>query len=112
MVTDPSGEILQTTKSELKRKGYEILVIDPFSLAPEQCFNPLLSIESISDAKRVAKTLSYQIQSKSDPYWEIATSNYVSAALLLCRDFCLHYKDQSYLTFDSLKNYVYRKKIN
>jgi len=57
VVTDPSGEIYKKTSGELKRRGFEIQVIDPSHPEATLRYNPLAKASSFTDIKEVAHIL-------------------------------------------------------
>lgn len=74
VVTDPSGEILESTGEFLKREGYKIKIFNLVQMEKSNCYNPF---EYIRDEAGVMSLVNCLIQntsdekgSKGDPFWE------------------------------------------
>lgn len=74
VVTDPSGEILETTGKFLEQEGYKIKVFNLVEMAKSNCYNPF---DYIRDEAGVMSLVNCLIQnttdskaSKGDPFWE------------------------------------------
>lgn len=103
VITDPSGEVYETCSNQLIERGYEVVCLNPFDSHSKVTFNPLQEIKSVSDAKKIGKILTAQIESTGDPFWHISASAYISAMLLVCHDYKESLQDDTQLTFDQLK---------
>ena len=104
VITDPSGEIFQKTSKRLSDAGYDVQVIQPYKLSQSNYYNPLENVETLSDAKIVAKTLVNQVASKGDPYWHIAASNLIATIIMLLKD--LSTMDKRYKNLVNVKKFL------
>ena len=88
---DPKGELLRDTGRLLKKKGYEVRVLDLINMERSDCYNPFMYIESDNDIQRLATNLFKSTTPKgsqsNDPFWDTAAS-----MLLLALVFYLHYE--------------------
>lgn len=78
VVLDPKGEILRDTGSLLKKKGYEIRVLDLINMEKSDCYNPLAYVDSDNDVQRLVtnlfKATTPKGSSTNDPFWDTAAS--------------------------------------
>lgn len=88
---DPKGELLRDTGGLLKKKGYEVRVLDLINMERSDCYNPFMYIDSDNDIQRLATNLFKSTTPKgsqsNDPFWDTAAS-----MLLLALVFYLHYE--------------------
>ncbi len=108
VVTDPSGEIFKTTSGYMKSKGYEIKLLEPFSTKTD-FYNPLQSVNTLSDAKIVSDTVLRQIESTGNPFWHTAASKLMSGLILLLRK-TSDMKNKNYMSIGNVKRLLTLKK--
>lgn len=101
VITDPSGEVYKKTSKRLADIGYRVHVIQPYDLENTDYYNPLENVNSLSDAKIVAKTIVQQIESKGDPYWHVSASSVLATYIMLLCD--MSSKDKSYKNIVNVK---------
>ncbi len=91
VVLDPKGELLRDTGNLLKKKGYEIRVLDLISMEKSHCYNPFVYLKSDNDVQKLVTNLFQSTTPKnsqtSDHFWDTAAS-----MLLLALIFYLHYE--------------------
>ena len=91
VILDPKGEILRDTGGLLKKKGYEIRVLDLISMEKSHCYNPFVYLQSDNDVQRLVTNLFKSTTPKGaqaqDPFWDTAAS-----MLLLALIFYLRYE--------------------
>ena len=91
VILDPKGEILRDTGGLLKKKGYEIRVLDLISMEKGHCYNPFVYLQSDNDVQRLVTNLFKSTTPKGaqaqDPFWDTAAS-----MLLLALIFYLRYE--------------------
>lgn len=88
VVTDPSGELFQKTFKYMKKRGFNILVLNPSDIENSSKFNPCERFKTPGDIKRLAETLGFQNTIKKD-YWITNAIAIIYLALLT-----LYFKDQ------------------
>ncbi len=90
-VLDPKGEILRATGNLLRRKNYEIRVLDLLDMSRSHCYNPFVYLNDDNDVQRLATNLFKSTTPKgaqsSDPFWDTAAQ-----MLLLALIFYLKYE--------------------
>ena len=88
---DPKGELLRDTGNLLKRKGYDIKVIDLINMEKSHCYNPFVYLKTDNDVQKLATNLFKNTTPKGsqsqDPFWDQA-----AMMLLLALMFYLHYE--------------------
>ena len=91
VILDPKGEILRDTGNLLKKKGYDIRVLDLINMEKSHCYNPFVYMESDNDVQRLVTNLFKSTTPKDggskDPFWETSAS-----MLLLALIFYLKYE--------------------
>lgn len=82
VILDPKGEILRDTGYLLKKKGYEIKVLDLISMEKSHCYNPFVYLKSENDVLKLVtnifKSTSKKDAQKGEQFWED------TASMLLC----------------------------
>ena len=88
---DCKGELLRDTGRLLKKKGYEIKVLDLINMKKSDCYNPFRYIECDNDVQRLVTNLFKSTTPKgsqsNDPFWDTAASMLLSSLI-----FYLHYE--------------------
>ena len=88
---DPKGEILRDTGALLKKKGYEVRVLDLINMERSHCFNPFVYLYTDNDVQKLVTNLFKATTPKGsqsqDPFWDTAAS-----MLLLALVFYLKYE--------------------
>ena len=71
-MTDPKGELYDTTAGYLKEQGYDIKVLNLVRPQYSDGYNPLMHISSELDVDVIANTIvkGQKTDSGSDPYWD------------------------------------------
>ena len=91
VITDPKGEILRDTGELLKKKGYEVRVLDLINMEKSYCYNPFVYLKNDNDVQRLVTNLFKATTPKgsqtNDPFWDTAAS-----MLLLALIYYLVYK--------------------
>jgi len=91
VVLDPKGEILRDTGTLLKKKGYDVRVLDLINMEKSHCYNPFVYLDSDNDVQRLVTNLFKATTPKgsqtNDPFWDTAAS-----MLLLALIFYLKYE--------------------
>lgn len=91
VILDPKGELLRDTGNLLKKKGYEIKVIDLINMEKSHCYNPFVYLRDDNDIQRLVVNLFKNTTPKgsqtNDPFWDQA-----AMMLLLALIFYLHYE--------------------
>lgn len=91
VVLDPKGENLRSTGWLLKRKGYQIRVLDLIQMECSHCYNPFVYLRDDNDVQRLVTNLFKATTPKgstsSDPFWDVAAQ-----MLLLALIFYLKYE--------------------
>ena len=88
---DPKGEILKDTGNLLKKKGYEVRVLDLINMEKSHCYNPFKYLKTDNDVQRLVTNLFKATTPKGsqsqDPFWDVSAS-----MLLLALIFYLKYE--------------------
>lgn len=91
VVTDPKSELLSSTGSLLRQKGYELRVLNLVNMAQSDGFNPFAYLRDEKDALRMVNTLIQATTPKgareSDPFWVKSETALLQAIVLF-----LHYE--------------------
>ena len=73
VILDPKGEILRDTGNLLKKKGYDIKVIDLINMEMSHCYNPFMYLHSDIDIQKLVTNLFKNTTPKGsqsqDPFW-------------------------------------------
>lgn len=91
VILDPKGELLRDTGGLLRKKGYEVKVIDLIDMSKSHCYNPFVYLRDDNDIQRLVTNLFKNTTPKGaqsqDPFWDQAAT-----MLLLALVFYLHYE--------------------
>lgn len=91
VVLDPKGEILRDTGNLLKKKGYEIKVLDLINMEKSNYYNPFVYLDTDNDVQKLVTNLFKSTNPKDakvqDPFWNASAS-----MLLLALIFYLKYE--------------------
>lgn len=72
--TDPKGEIYDATAGYLKKKGYEIKLLNLVNPESSDSYNPIFHVQSQLDVDIIASTIvrgqKSETSSTADPYWD------------------------------------------
>lgn len=73
VVLDPKGELLKSCGELLRKKGYEIKVLDLINLYSSYCYNPFVYLRDDADVFRLVSNIIRNTTPKSavssDPFW-------------------------------------------
>ena len=111
VITDPKGEIYKKTGEAVKRKGYDVLVLNFRDPGRSVRWNPLEMIERLyhSDSRidrdqamlmlqDLANTLKGPVHSDKDAFWEVAGAKMFTGVALSIMESCPH----GSLTFENI----------
>ena len=91
VILDPKGEIIRDTGNLLKKKGYEVKVLDLINMEKSHCYNPFVYLTNDNDVQKLVtnlfKATTPKESSSNDPFWDTAAS-----MLLLSLIFYLKYE--------------------
>src|SRR5699024_5008088 len=91
VILDPKGEIARDVGGLLKRKGYEVKVLDLINMEKSHCYNPFVYLKDDNDVQKLVTNLFKSTTPKgsqsNDPFWDTAAS-----MLLLALVFYLKYE--------------------
>ena len=91
VVLDPKGEILRDTGNLLKKKGYDIRILDLINMEKSHCYNPFVYLRDDNDVQKLVTNLFKATTPKGstsqDPFWDTAAQ-----MLLLALIFYLKYE--------------------
>ena len=83
VVMDPKGEILRSEGELLKKKGYDIKVLDLIDMEKSHGYNPFKYLHSDIDVTKLCTNLFKSTQPKnnstSDPFWDLAATELLTA---------------------------------
>lgn len=86
VILDPKGELLRDTGNLLKKKGYDIKVIDLINMEKSHCYNPFVYLNDDNDVQRMVtnifKNTMPQGGKSSDPFWDQAAMMLLMALVL------------------------------
>lgn len=101
VITDPSGELLESMGCFLQEQGYEVRVFNLVDMEHSDCYNPFCYIRKEEDVMSMVNTLIKNTtpagSRSSDPFWEKAETSLVSACCFFCME-CLREEDQNFST--------------
>ncbi len=103
LITDPSGELYKQTSQYLKKKGFDIVVLDPLNLETSARFNPFEGLgkgDLIEIEKICATIIMTKYGNDKDPVW-----NEGAISLLEVLSKCLAYSEPEHLNIPTL-NYL------
>lgn len=79
LVTDPSGELYESTSAYMQKKGFKVLKLDPVNLSESIRFNPLANAKTETDISNLAKVLIESSLGKMhEPYWVKGAEPYLA----------------------------------
>ncbi len=85
VVLDPKGEIVRDVGWLLKKKGYEVKVLDLINMEKSHCYNPFVYLKDDNDVQRLVTNLFKSTTPKGsqtqDPFWDTAASMLLSALI-------------------------------
>lgn len=91
VVLDPKGELLRDTGGLLKKKGYDLKILDLINMEHSHCYNPFVYLRNDNDVQRMVTNLFRNTAPKdsksSDPFWDQS-----AMMLLMALVFYLHYE--------------------
>ena len=91
VILDPKGEILRATGWLLKKKGYDLKVLDLIDMPRSHCYNPFVYLRDDNDVQRLVtnlfKATTPKGSTETDPFW-----NTSAQMLLLALIFYLKYE--------------------
>lgn len=77
-VLDCKGELLRDCGALLKKKGYEIRVVDLLNMSKSHCYNPFVYLQDDNDVQKMVTNLFKATTPKgsksNDPFWDTAAS--------------------------------------
>lgn len=101
VITDPSGELLESMGGFLLEQGYEVRVFNLVDMEHSDCYNPFCYIRKEEDVMSMVNTLIKNTtpagSRPSDPFWEKAETSLVSACCFFCME-CLREEDRNFST--------------
>ena len=91
VVLDPKGEQVRAVGNLLRKKGYEVKVLDLINMEKSHCYNPFVYLRNDNDVQRLVTNLFKSTTPKgaqsSEPFWDNAAQ-----MLLLALIFYLKYE--------------------
>ena len=113
VVTDPSGELLRSTGSFLKKKKYKIKIFNLSDMKHSNCYNPFDYIRDDAGVMTLVKCLIKNTNPKEaksgDPFWEKSEEALLSACIYYLKDFT---KDKSLRNFSSVMKLLRAGELN
>lgn len=116
VISDPKGEIALRTSGWLKAQGYDVRIFNLRDPSHSDAWNPLYEayrlyrsgdLEAKDEARNIINDfitfLGAAVRSEKDPYWEIQSSRFIQAAILLMFDF---EDDPSKISIRSLTSFI------
>lgn len=90
VITDPSGELLESMGQFLLDQGYDVRVFNLVDMEHSDCYNPFHYIRKEEDVMSMVNTLikntTPQGSRPSDPFWEKAETSLVAACCYYCTE--------------------------
>jgi type IV secretion system protein VirD4 len=85
VVTDPSGALYERTANDLKKRGFDVLKLDPRNLMDSIRYNPLDRARSFPEMNEIAHILVHTAAhgSNLDPFW-LSGAQDILAILIKC----------------------------
>lgn len=85
VVTDPSGALYARTAHDLKRRGFEVLKLDPLDLMASLRYNPLERARTFPEMNEIAHVLVHTASpgTNLDPFW-LSGAQDILAILIKC----------------------------
>lgn len=91
MVTDPSGELLDTLGKEMRDLGYSVKVFNLINMGYSNQYNPFYYINEAKDVGVVVdcflRNTTPPEESSSDPFWEKSETALLTAIIFYLKDF-------------------------
>lgn len=111
IVTDPSGEMIQSVGTVLKNHGYKIKIFNISDMAHSNCYNPLKYIRDEAGVNMVIECLINNTTNgkNNEDFWVKAEKLLYSACIFYLIDFC---KDDSKKNFAGVMNMVNSSKVD
>ncbi len=92
VITDPSGELLETMGEYLRNQGYEIRVFNLVQMTHSNCYNPFNYIRNeegvLTMINALIKNTNPKGSSPSDPFWEKAETALLQACCFYLQSEC------------------------
>ncbi len=92
VITDPSGELLETMGSYLERMGYEVRVFNLVQMDHSFCYNPFHYIRDdngvLTMITALIKNTTPEGKSSNDPFWEKAETALLQALCFFLQSEC------------------------
>ena len=89
VILDPKGELIRSTGWLLKRKGYDLKVLDLIEMERSHCYNPFVYLRDDNDVQRLVTNLFKSTTPKGatsqDPFWDNAAQMLLMALVLYLR---------------------------
>ncbi len=82
--TDLSGELFEYTSGALKKRGYDLQVLDLMNIGQGHYFNPLEGLKIHTEIARVSEVIissSGLTENNKDPFWAIGAQNVIKVFL-------------------------------
>ncbi len=112
VITDPSGELLESTGSFLEKQGYEIKVFNLVEMQHSNCYNPF---NYIRDELGVLMMINCLIKnttppgaSKGDPFWEKSETALLQALVF----YLIMYRPKEEQNFTSIMKLLRAAEVN
>jgi len=85
VTTDPSGTLFERSSGDLKRRGYDVVRLDPVNLAASIGYNPLSRASTFPEMQEIAHILirTPNAGAKVDPFW-VAGAEEITSILIKC----------------------------
>jgi type IV secretion system protein VirD4 len=85
VATDPSGTLYERTSGDLKRRGYDVLRLDPVNLASSIGYNPLARATTFPEMQEIAHILirTPNAGAKVDPFW-VSGAEEITSIFIKC----------------------------
>lgn len=88
VILDPKGEIARDVGGLLKRKGYEVKVLDLINMEKSHCYNPFVYLKDDNDVQKLVTNLFKSTTPKgsqsNDPFWGATRSIVKSYGIRTC----------------------------
>lgn len=101
VITDPSGELLESMGCFLQEQGYEVRVFNLVDMEHSDCYNPFCYIRKEEDVLSMVNTLIKNTtpagSRPSDPFWEKAETSLIAACCFFCIEY-LREEDRNFST--------------
>ncbi len=90
IVSDPKGRLYRKYANYLKKKGYNVHVLDMTQPDRSSHYNPFYFLHTTQDAVRMAYAISYQknMVSREDPFWDQASTLLISSLIDYLKKYC------------------------